>query len=92
MRLLFLLLRLIAISSRLRAPLTNYERYLASPHWRSVRRLALARDGYRCRRCASRHGLQVHHRTYKHLGHEEQHLGDLETLCRRHHAIEHRRF
>jgi hypothetical protein len=92
MRLLFLLLRLLAFSSRLRAPQSNYERYLASPHWRYVRGLALRRDGYRCQRCRARSGLQVHHRTYAHLGHEEAHLSDLQTLCQRHHRMEHRRY
>ena len=91
MRLLYWLCRLIVLSFQARPPQTNYERYLASAHWQSVRRLALARDGYRCQRCAARRGLQVHHRTYEHMGHEHEHLADLATLCRRHHNQEHGR-
>lgn len=92
MRLLFLLLRLIALSCAPRPPQTNYERYLASPHWQYVKRLVLARDGYRCRQCGMKRGLNVHHRTYAHMGHEQEHLNDLVTLCRRHHNAQHGRF
>lgn len=74
-----------------RAPRTYYEGYLQSAHWRHVRGLALARDGYRCRQCRARHGLQVHHLTYRHLWHEEEHLEDLRTLCRRCHRRAHGR-
>lgn len=75
-----------------RAPSRNdYEAYIQSPHWRAVRGLALKRDGYRCTRCAGRYSLQVHHLTYKHLGHEERHLEDLRTLCRTCHRRAHGR-
>lgn len=70
---------------------TPYERYLASPHWQYVRDLVLKRDGYRCQRCRSRYRLQVHHRTYAHMGREQFHLEDLQTLCRRHHNQAHGR-
>ena len=88
--LLFLLLWLLR--PQLHPPReTPYERYLASPHWRYVRGLALRRDGYRCQRCRATRGLQVHHRTYRNMGHEQDHLEDLQTLCRRHHNQAHGR-
>ena len=92
MRLLFQLLRLIALCCRATPPRTGYERYLASPHWQHVKRLVLARDGHQCRMCGRRNGLNVHHRTYAHMGHEQEHLADLVTLCRRHHNQQHGRW
>lgn len=67
---------------------TRYQRYLHSPHWLRVRKLALKRDG-RCVRCASTDRLEVHHKTYERLGREE--LADVETLCRACHKAEHGR-
>ena len=31
------------------------------PHWRVVRKLALIRDGFKCRKCKSKKNLHVHH-------------------------------
>jgi 5-methylcytosine-specific restriction endonuclease McrA len=91
LNLLLLVFRLLCFQWSPHPPVTRYERYLATAHWRRVRRLVLARDGHRCRQCGCSHGLNVHHRTYAHMGHEEEHLGDLVTLCRRHHNQQHGR-
>lgn len=72
-------------------PKSWYQRYLCTAHWRAVRGMALCRDGYRCRACGTTRALQVHHLTYKHLGHEQDHLEDLKTLCRRCHRRAHGR-
>lgn len=60
----------------------NYYEYMVSPAWREKRAQRLEIDGRRCRTCgatADDYPLQVHHRTYARLGHEE--LDDLITLC-----------
>ena len=42
----------------------TYEAYIASPAWKALRKLALERDGYRCRLCDAEDDLEVHHRRY----------------------------
>jgi 5-methylcytosine-specific restriction endonuclease McrA len=58
----------------------DYCEYLASVRWRKVREWVFHLAGYRCERCPSAEGLQVHHKTYVRLGREKQ--KDLEVLCR----------
>jgi 5-methylcytosine-specific restriction endonuclease McrA len=64
-----------------------YQAYLCSNHWLTVRQARLYLDKYRCRRCGEDKYLQVHHKTYERLGHED--MADLETLCRTCHRREH---
>jgi len=66
---------------------TPYEDYLNSPEWKTIREKALERAGRRCQACNSRGPLDVHHRTYEHIGREE--LDDLTVLCRKCHGIFH---
>jgi 5-methylcytosine-specific restriction endonuclease McrA len=62
--------------------------YLATPHWRAVRRRALARAGGFCQGCRERKPpLDVHHLTYVRLGCEAD--ADLMVLCRPCHEKEH---
>lgn len=56
-----------------------YQRYLASPHWQSLRREKLFAAGHRCEVCKSAQRLEVHHVTYKRLRQET--LADLRVLC-----------
>jgi hypothetical protein len=57
-----------------------YENYLTSAAWRRLRYAALRRARWRCERCGAHvTNLDVHHRTYKRLGHER--LDDLEVVC-----------
>jgi 5-methylcytosine-specific restriction endonuclease McrA len=63
----------------------NYKAYLRTPAWRSLADQAKERDRYRCRLCGSRDELEVHHRTYARIGHED--IDDLVTLCHRCHTI-----
>jgi HNH endonuclease len=66
----------------------TYEEYLWSPWWRlHVRRQALDRADSRCEQCASPRELEVHHRTYERLGHEDP--DDVMVLCGRCHAGTH---
>lgn len=61
----------------------QYAAYLESERWDSIRRQALERDGRRCRICNSQQSLEVHHRSYQHLGNgpTEAELADVTTLC-----------
>lgn len=56
-----------------------YDQYLQSPQWREKRNKALARDGHVCQACLERKAVQVHHKTYDHVGNEP--LFDLESVC-----------
>ena len=59
-----------------------------TPAWRSVRRRALERDGWRCVRCRSGLGLEVHHKDR--TPEAFYRLDAVETLCRACHIGEHR--
>jgi 5-methylcytosine-specific restriction endonuclease McrA len=69
---------------------TKYLQHLESPYWRAVRKVAIARDGGKCVLCNKPDDLVVHHRTYAHVFHEMEHLGDLTTLCRPCHEMFHK--
>jgi 5-methylcytosine-specific restriction endonuclease McrA len=58
----------------------TYHEHLVSLDWQVIRANALQRAGYRCERCGSPWGLQVHHLTYERLGNELPE--DLVCLCR----------
>ncbi len=62
----------------------EYKNYVRSREWKRKKLERLAIDDYRCVMCG-RHisrcsTLQVHHITYKNLGHENA-LADLCTVC-----------
>jgi len=62
-----------------------YADYLQTPEWRRRRDRALARALWSCEwpECRSKQRLEVHHKTYEHLGDElDQELG---VLCEAHH-------
>ncbi len=67
----------------------KYEAYLLSPQWRQKRGIAIYRAGNACERCGffslNGRGLEVHHKTYKHLCNEA--WGELEVLCASCHEI-----
>lgn len=65
----------------------DYNEYLGSPGWKQKRDYALQRAGYRCQLCNRQDHLEVHHRTYDRLGHEDP--TDLTVLCRRCHGAFH---
>lgn len=66
----------------------DYEGYLNTEHWHTMRRLALDAAEERCQLCYSPQRLQVHHRTYERLGHER--MADLTVLCDSCHEAFHR--
>lgn len=55
------------------------ENYMASPRWRNLRQLVIARCNNRCEGCGQSAVAHVHHKTYDHLGDEL--LFELVGLC-----------
>ena len=62
-----------------------------TPAWKQLRRQALDRDGWRCRRCGRAGRLEVHHVKELASGGRND-LSNLETLCRRCHMAATARF
>jgi hypothetical protein len=65
----------------------DYQAYLQSEHWQSLREQKLEEAEHKCQVCNSREHLNVHHRTYRDLGNEK--LNDLTVLCKRCHEAFH---
>lgn len=66
----------------------NYAAYLQSEEWQRKKKLVIEFWGGRCCICNGKDNLQVHHRTYQHLGNEQ--LTDLILLCDRCHELHHK--
>lgn len=67
----------------------EYYDYLKSQPWRDKRKLALQFYGNNCCLCGSRHDLQVHHRHYRTIFHEN--MEDLILLCESCHRMFHKK-
>jgi hypothetical protein len=67
----------------------KYHDHIKTDYWKEVAESVKARDGYRCRVCNRDRPLEAHHRTYKNLGCEKEHLDDITTLCHRCHTLFH---
>ena len=72
---------------------SEYEIYIRSPEWKQKAAERLRIDNYRCVVCGAKgtrlNPLQVHHCSYKNLGHED--IGtDIVTLCQCCHKGHHR--
>lgn len=65
----------------------RYQRYINSSAWSARRRVAIQRQGRKCRACHSQDEIQVHHRTYERLEHEDHE--DLVVLCASCHSALH---
>lgn len=63
----------------------EYADYLQSEHWYRLRRVAFARDGFRCRICGSGEQLEGHHWSYDDLNN----VDNVITLCHRCHRDVH---
>jgi hypothetical protein len=57
-----------------------YNLYLQSPEWLWRRDAVLKRARYVCEGCGKNRAVQVHHLTYKHVGHEM--LWELVAVCK----------
>lgn len=64
-----------------------YREYLRTSEWRARRLVALERAEHRCQVCNTPERLDVHHRTYEHIGEERDE--DLLVLCRGCHGLFH---
>lgn len=62
-----------------------YKKYLESEWWKDFREAILEFWEYKCCWCYSDKKLDVHHRTYERLGHEE--IQDCVVLCRACHVM-----
>lgn len=71
----------------------KYTKYIASKEFKEIKDIVFERDNYSCCSCgwniseydpdkkSNKRTLQCHHKTYKHLYDEKNHLDDLSTLC-----------
>lgn len=64
-----------------------YDEYIDSDAWKEKRQLKLSQSGGTCELCGTEDSIQIHHKTYKHLGNEP--LDDLMVLCRECHCLVH---
>jgi 5-methylcytosine-specific restriction endonuclease McrA len=62
----------------------SYYEYLQSSAWQKKRDKVLKRARYKCELCYNPYNLEVHHKTYDHLGRE--YLHEMICLCRRCHS------
>ena len=60
----------------------EYRLYLRSDTWQKLRSKRLAIDEFRCQKCGSPYGLDVHHLRYPEVLGTEDPYTDLITLCR----------
>ncbi len=60
--------------------MTTYHAHLRSHRWFALRLRVLVRSGGICERCGERAMVDVHHLTYRRLGHER--MGDVLGVCR----------
>lgn len=67
----------------------EYQKYLASSHWRSFKKYFYKTQPKECCVCGDSFKLNLHHITYENLGKEK--LEDVVCLCEFHHSIVHQR-
>lgn len=68
----------------------GYKHYLKSLHWKEFRKDYFKRYDRVCSVCGSKNQVQLHHKTYSKLWHEE--FTDVVALCKICHSIEHGHF
>lgn len=61
----------------------EYQKYINSEHWTSIRNRKIIASGNKCENCGFQYELEVHHKTYENLGAEK--ISDLMVLCARCH-------
>lgn len=69
----------------------GYNNYLKSNHWKNLRNKMLIENNYKCQKCRKtkeKYELQIHHKSYKNIGHE--HKKDLVLLCKECHKKKHK--
>lgn len=69
--------------------LAQYTAYMATPHWRSLRRSVLSSAGFKCEACYATSGLVGHHMFYRENMTDSK-IEDLMCLCEDCHNLLHR--
>ena len=59
----------------------EYRKFYSTPRWKRLRRVALDRDGWRCRQCGKAGRLEVDHIQPMHKGGAFWDLDNLQSLC-----------
>jgi hypothetical protein len=67
----------------------SYKAFLETEYWWILGQYVRLLHGDHCDHCPHALELQVHHRTYTHVGSEYRHLEDLALLCDSCHRAEH---
>jgi 5-methylcytosine-specific restriction endonuclease McrA len=67
--------------------MSEYEQYLQSPEWATIRSKVMDRDDNWCQYCGRHEAKEVHHLTYKNRGNEQ--MEDLISLCIPCHSKQH---
>jgi hypothetical protein len=65
----------------------DYPEFLSTPYWITFSKYM--RMNEECDKCKSVRGLELHHKTYKHIGLEILYQSDMQVLCKTCHAKEH---
>ncbi len=68
--------------------MVNYAEYIKSRQWEATAALCRKERHYKCEVCGGT-GIDVHHKTYAHLGDELNHPEDLQLLCKECHKTIH---
>lgn len=66
-----------------------YREYLQSSAWAKLRRQVLMRAAFICEGCGAKPAVEVHHKTYEHVG--DEFLFELTALCKECHGRLHGR-
>ncbi len=67
-----------------------YVEFLKSNYWLDARVIFYRAAGFKCQKCGAKNvELNVHHKTYDHLGDEWDYTDDVIILCRECHKREH---
>lgn len=75
------------LESTIAAKRMPYPKYLATDHWRIVRREAIIYHGNMCSQCQDKYATHVHHLNYEYIGAER--VVDVQPMCGSCHREEH---
>ena len=67
----------------------SYDNFLASDWWKMKREAIFEAKGKKCEICGSKFRVEIHHKTYQHLGNER--LDDVLVVCHSCHSKIHKK-
>jgi hypothetical protein len=67
----------------------DYKDYLQTRYWKCIS--LFLRNSFKKCKCGSSEKLHVHHKTYKYVGIDHEHLNILQVMCEYCHCLEHRK-